>query len=81
VRSVGHIVRSDASGARNIDALYFYARVGLVWIPKKDGRTRHTKLVVRYVHPGHETSTRYFSCLGGFDVGRTKSTPGHVTTN
>jgi hypothetical protein len=48
VGSAGHIVHSGASGARNIDALFFM--LGWDWyiLHKKRNRTRYAELVFLY---------------------------------
>jgi hypothetical protein len=61
---------------------YFHAWVGPGWFPEKRARTRYTVVVFLHpVRPRHETSTYYFSCLGGPDAVSIKCTLGHVTPN
>jgi hypothetical protein len=85
-------VHSSASGARNLNALFFmlgWARCGL---HKKRARTHYAKFV--FLHPmgsaghvvhscasGHKTSTHYFSCSGGPVAVFIKCTLGHVTVD
>jgi hypothetical protein len=45
----GHVVHSSASGARNIDALFFMLRWDQYEFDKKCIRTRYTELV--FLHP------------------------------
>jgi hypothetical protein len=85
-------VRSDASGAQNVDALFFMLRWAWCRSLKKRVRTRYAKLVflfpVRY--PGHVVHLvlsealnvdALFSRSGGLSVYPTRSAPGNVMLN
>jgi hypothetical protein len=48
VGRTGHVVHSSASGARNIDVLYFMLRWDRIRIHKKRAGTRYTELM--FVH-------------------------------
>jgi hypothetical protein len=49
VRSVGHIVHSVVSGARNFDALFLMLRCDRYRFNKKNIETHHAELV--FLHP------------------------------
>jgi hypothetical protein len=49
VGSAGHIVHYIASGARNVDALFFMLRWARCGFHQKHGRTRYAELV--FLHP------------------------------
>jgi hypothetical protein len=89
---VGHVVHSDASGPRNIDALFFL----LLWtwcsFYKKRVETRYVQLV--FFHPvgfaghvvhsgasGERNVITLFFKLGWDQYNSTKSAPGHMTPN
>jgi hypothetical protein len=88
----GHVVHSCASGARNVDALFFMLRWDLYEFDKKYVGTRYVELVflhlvgseghvVLLVRLGRETETHYFSWSGGPSVVFLKSAFGHVMLN
>jgi hypothetical protein len=87
VGSVGHVVHSRASGAQNINTLFFM--LGWAWwgFHKKHARARYAKLVFLHpvgsaghvVHPGRETSMIYFSFSDGPDAVSMKNPLGNVT--
>jgi hypothetical protein len=94
VLSTGDMVHSDASGAQNIDAIFFM--LGWMWcgFHKKRTGTWYAEGVFLQpvlsvghvvhsgpVHPRRNTSTYYFSCLGGPAADSIKRAPGHVTSN
>jgi hypothetical protein len=73
VRCAGHIVHSCESGVRNLDALFFFSGGPIVVSIKSALRHVMPNLCFYIqwdmwvtecipVHPGHETSTCYFSC-------------------
>jgi hypothetical protein len=85
--STGHVVHSGASGARNVDAIFFMLGWDRYGFDKMLARTRYTKLVflhpvgsvghlVHSVCPGGETSKHYISCSGGPGAVSIKSAPG-----
>jgi hypothetical protein len=90
--STGHVVHSDACGARNLDVLFFILGWELFGFHKKCARTSYTKFL--FFHPmestGHVVHSSaswarnvmyYFSSSGGTGKDSTKSTPGHDTLN
>jgi hypothetical protein len=92
VVSPGHIVHFGASGARNIDALYFMLRCDWCDFHKKRvGQvTSNLCFCIRWdmwvtyciqVHPRREISMHYFSCSCGTGTNFVKSALGHVTLN
>jgi hypothetical protein len=92
IGSAGHVVHSDAPEARNGDALFFMLGWDRYRFNKKTHRDmlRRTYVftsggiwshIVHLVHPGHETATQYFSCLGGTNMDSTKNALGHIMLN
>jgi hypothetical protein len=87
--SVGHVVHSCASGARNVDALFFVLGWDWCGFHKKHIGTSYVELLFLHplgyaghaVHPGREMSMHYFSCSCGACMDSTKSMSGHVTLN
>jgi hypothetical protein len=88
----GHIEKSGASGARNVDALFSMVGWARCSFHKKLIRSRYTKHVV--LHPmgstghvmhssssGYEMLMYHFSWSGGPDAVSIKSASGHVTPN
>jgi hypothetical protein len=54
VGSVGHVVHSSASEARNVDALFFMLMWTRCGFHKKHARTRHVKLVFLHLVGFHK---------------------------
>jgi hypothetical protein len=92
VGSSGHVVHSVAFGMLNVDALFFLLEWDEYGFYKKRDGTHHAKLVLLHLmgyaghvvhsaHSGHETSTHYFSCLGGTSMDYKNNTSRHVTPN
>jgi hypothetical protein len=92
VGSAAHVVHSGASGARNINALFFYSGgPGTVSIKSASRHVmpnsyfcircdlRVTQCIA--VRPGPKPSMHYFSCSDGPDAVSIKSAPRHVTPN
>jgi hypothetical protein len=85
-------VRSGASGARNVDALFLmlggtstdstkstlgHVKANLCFSIRWD---LHVTLCIP-LYPGRETLTHYFQCSCGTGTDFTKSLPGHITPN
>jgi hypothetical protein len=92
VVSASHVVRSDASRARNVNTLFFMLEWDWCCFHKKRIRTIYVELV--FLHPvghvGHvvhsgasgvPTLWHYFSCSCGTGTDSTRSALGHVTPN
>jgi hypothetical protein len=87
-----HVVHSGASGARNIDTLFFMLEWDQYGFNKKCIGTCYAELlflhpagstghVVHFVRPGSEWPTHYFSSSGGTGTDLTKSALGHIMLN
>jgi hypothetical protein len=63
VGSTGHVVRSDASGARNVDALFFIPDWASHESHKKHTRTCYAEFV--FLHPVASTTYSAFWCIRG----------------
>jgi hypothetical protein len=92
VVSTGHIVQSGASGAQNVDALFFMLGWDWCGFHKRVSGLVTSNLCfsirwdmrVKYgidVRLGRETSMHYFSCSGGTGTDSTKNKSGHLTPN
>jgi hypothetical protein len=90
--SACHVVQSGAFRGHNVNGLF--CMLGWAWcgIRKERTRTRYAEPVflppvgsaghLRFpVHPGSETSTRYFSCSVGPGAASIESAPEHITLN
>jgi hypothetical protein len=89
---VGNVVHSVASGAQNINALFFM--LGWDWYGFHKNAPGHVTPNLCFciwwdvyvmqcipVRPSHEMLTHNFSCSGGTGTDSTKSAPGHITMN
>jgi hypothetical protein len=88
----GHVVHFDASGAQNVDALFFMLEwPGTVSIKSTAGHiTPNLCFSIRWnlqvmecisVLPVHKMSMHYFSYLDGAGAVYKKSASGHITPN
>jgi hypothetical protein len=91
VRFAGHVVHSGASGARNIDALFFILGCDRYGFVRKHAGSRYAKHVfshlgyvghiVHSVASGTPNVNTLFSCSGGTESDYIKSALGHITPN
>jgi hypothetical protein len=92
VESMGNVVHSDASGARNIDTLFLLLERDRYEFKKQSDGTEYDKLVFLHlvgsmgdvVHSsesGRKTLTHNFSCSDGTSTNYIKSAPRYVTLN
>jgi hypothetical protein len=89
VECTSHVVHSGASGAQNMNALFFMLGWEQYGFHKKRSGTHYVERVfshsmgsvghiVHSLRPGCKTSMYYFLCSGGTNTNCTKSAPGHV---
>jgi hypothetical protein len=92
VQSACDVLRSDASGAQNVDTVVFM--LGWAWCRNHKSVPRHVMMNLCFcirrdlrvlycilVHWGHKMSMHYFSCLSGVGTDSTKSASRDVTSN